>query len=164
MLNIIVIIIDVKYTMKRYLLFQNTYVKSSYFSNFRLSARGKKRLCFGNNELLKYISVYTSHVQSLWMKDFRAGHKTVNSMYVQQLLHNTSNSLWNVHRSTAKAEQKKKSKEYSIAHNNVLFVWFLTPLSCFSAAVEISVYLLSAIWSDLRTVLIMLVIHCLSYW
>jgi hypothetical protein len=45
--------------------------------------------------------------------------------------------------STAKTEQK--TQEYSIAHNNVLFVWFLTPLSCFLAAVEISVYLLSAI-------------------
>jgi hypothetical protein len=93
----------------------------------------KKRFCFGNNELLKYISVYishTSHVQSLWVKDFRAGHITVNSMYIQQLLHNTSNSLWNVHRSTAKTEPKNPKN--TVLHTIMFCLfgfWYPFPVS-----------------------------------
>ena len=108
---------------------------------------GKKRfIC--SNDLLKYISVYishTSHVQSLLVKDFRAGHKTISILYINNYCTTllSSNSLWNVHRNTAKTEQKIPRIRYCTQ-------CFVCLVSCFSAAVELSVYFLPVIWSDLR--------------
>jgi hypothetical protein len=90
---------------------------------------GEKDFFFGNHELLKTISVYishTSHVQSLWVKDFRAGHKTVKYTYMYNNYCTTPLAAYEM-----RIWLTKKSQEYSIAHNNVLFVWFwyLFPVS-----------------------------------